>query len=244
MSMDIIGVVIIQMIIGIFLLVQCRLYFGKKSEAGANIFNVFVPLKHNVIKVALYAAIFLVWFYIRVIVIGGDFKKMDLVCAVILLAELILAIIFDCLPQQICENGVLTHRGFMPWTKVQSVEATEKSEVIQLRVDEKAGYFQQIFCVSGEKQQIQEYVEEHMNYIPEETFAENTEEAVVEATAENIQEAVAETEAEEIVNEEVTEAVVSEVTEEDSVQSEMGYDEISEWNDDISAEQDVEKTEE
>ena len=83
-----------------------------------------------------------------------------------------------------------------------------------------------------------------MNYIPEETFAENTEEAVVEATAENIQEAVAETEAEEIVNEEVTEAVVSEVTEEDSVQSEMEYDEISEWNDDISAEQDVEKTEE
>ena len=80
MSMDIIGVVIIQMIIGIFLLVQCRLYFGKKSEAGANVFNVFVPLKHNVIKVALYAAIFLVWFYIRVIVIGGDFKKMDLVC--------------------------------------------------------------------------------------------------------------------------------------------------------------------
>lgn len=243
MSMDIVGVVIIQIIIGIFLLVQYGLYFGKKSEAGANIFNVFVPVKHNIIKVGVYAVIFLSWFYIRVIVIGGDFKKVDLVYAVILLAELILAIILDCLPQQICENGIITHRGFMPWTKIQSVEPTEKAEVVQLKVAEKTGYFQQIFCVSGEKQQIQEYVEEHMNYIPEETLAEKIEEAAVETDVENAEEEVVEEE-EEIVNEEVTEAVVSEVTEEDPVQSEMEYDEISEWNDDISAEPDVEKTEE
>lgn len=258
MTANMIGTVIIQILIGIILIIECYLYLGKKGEAGEVVKSVFVPLKYNAIKVLVYSAIFLVWFYVRVLLIPEDYTKMDLIYAAVLLAELIIAIVLDNLPQQICENGIITHRGYMAWSQIQSVEISEKPEIVQLKVKEKAGFMQQIFCVEADKRAIEEYVSEHMNYIPDVTETmESAENAEPVETAEsapapmNVEEGPQETEEEIDTDEknvgesETTEEMAVEVEKETVVvEEELEYDQISEWDDEVAMEESLDKKEE
>lgn len=186
-----IGIVIIQIIIGVMLVLECYFYFGKKSAAGNLIQCVPTPMKRNIIKVVGYAIIFLAWFYMRVMVIDLPYSQTDLICAAVLMAELIFAILLDHFPQQICENGIITHRGYMSWEQIELVDDCDRPEVIQLKNGEKKGYFQQVFCCENEKKHLEEYVKEHISYIEEKQEIKEVE-AIVEESEVKETEAVVE----------------------------------------------------
>lgn len=182
-----IGIVIIQIIIGVMLVLECYFYFGKKSAAGNLIQCVPTPMKRKMIKVVGYAIIFLAWFYMRVMVMDIPYSKTDLIYAAILMAELIFAILLDHFPQQICENGIITHRGYMSWEQIELVDDCDRSEVIQLKNGEKKGYFQQVFCCENEKKHIEEYVKAHISYIEEKQEIKETETIVEESEVKEVE---------------------------------------------------------
>lgn len=140
----------------VFILVAiCRqwcYYFGDEARSGQTIYKVRKPGQFIAASALLYIALLLLCIY--GIWTGSTKESMYFI---LLFAELIVCFFIDCLPQRICENGIRTSLGFVPWSSIHKVRNSGKKHVVKVDIHGKKRA-KKIYCRPEEKGQLEKLI--------------------------------------------------------------------------------------
>lgn len=139
----------------LFLVAICRqwcYYFGDEARSGQTIYKIRKPGLFIAASAVLYIALLFLCIY--GIWAGETKEKMYFI---LFFAEFIVGFFIDYLPQPICENGIRTSQGFVPWSSIYKVRNSEKKYAIMIEVHGKKRA-KKIYCQPEEKGQLEKFI--------------------------------------------------------------------------------------
>ena len=107
---------------------QWYYHFGNEARSGQTIYKIRKPRQVIAVNAGLYVVLLLLCIY--GIWIGRT--KESTYFFILLFAELVVGFLIDCLPQRICENGIRTYQGFVPWPSIYKIRDSGKKHVIMI----------------------------------------------------------------------------------------------------------------
>lgn len=132
---------------------QWYYYFGNEARSGRLIVQVRKPAQLIAANAVLYIALLFLCIYG---IWTGETKE-STYFFILLFAEVFVGFFIDCFPQRICENGIRTSQGFVPWSSIYKVRNSEKKYAIMIEVHGKKRA-KKIYCRPEEKGQLEKFI--------------------------------------------------------------------------------------
>lgn len=158
-SAIIVIMLVVLALFAVLIIGRFKRYSDGAKAAGNEIMTLARPVK-NVISSAIF------YIVIAYVLSGHGISSggIDL-SSILVLAIGAINISFDIKPQVLCEYGIVTSNGLIPWELVEEIEGVnEKDQVIHLRLDEimKKNTNMKVFCPSEEVDKVMAIIESRM----------------------------------------------------------------------------------
>lgn len=132
---------------------QWYYHFGNEARSGQAIYKIRKSGQLIAASAVLYVVLLLLCIY--GIWIGKT--KESTYFLILLFAELVVGFFMDCLPQRICENGIRTYQGFVPWSSIHKVRNSGKKHIVKVDIHGKKRT-KKIYCRPEEKGQLEKFI--------------------------------------------------------------------------------------
>lgn len=151
-----------NIIYSVVVVLRCYWYFTRKSTSGEVIWIFKKSQRKKIMDILLWTNTGLLGAFFVWKILSVEMSTANIVCSSIFGIILIALIILENLPQKICENGLVTQRGFVAWSKMKSVKESKKADVVLIGAHEQANFEEKIYCRSEDKEELENYIRERI----------------------------------------------------------------------------------